>query len=196
MAITIYNLMTYQLPMDFFESEFKSYVDSIIKQELKKAKNKEILILGFSSRGVESYAKKRQGIKKIGKFFYKGKFDPSNFFDFAKNQVGKFDVIFDVGFSAHLYKSKLSLFYTYNSRILKFGGKFYSFVLSSDSEVCKSRCPIRQWSHFGKHYIRFVSERTLKSTIQANFRIESLQKKFFDENVFFQVMAFNDMEKF
>lgn len=163
---------------------------------LKKAKGR-VLLLGQSSREIEKVARKRKiELKSIGRFFYKKKFDSSPFFELAKKESQSFDYVLDLGFSPFLYKSELSRFYTYLSRILKFKGILYSLVLSTDSGDCKKRCPVRQWSYFDRHYVRFVEEQELKEFVEGNFRIDKFEKKNFEENVYFEFWAVNDMRKF
>jgi len=180
--------------MEIFDNSFITLADDLIKRNLSRVKGKKVLVLGFSSQEVEK-ATKRNDIKKIGKFFYKKKFDSSRFFEFAKKQKHEFDFVFDLGFSSHFYKGELPAFYTYTSRLLGFKGKLYSVIPSKDSGSCRRRCPARLWSYFEGQYTRFVTEKELRHLMQANFGIEKIKVHSNGENSFFEVNAVNDMKK-
>lgn len=180
--------------MEIFDKPFTSLANDLVKRNLSRVKGRKVLFLGFSSKEVEKVSKKHS-VKKIGKFFYKKRFDSSKFFEFAKKQKQEFDFVFDIGFSSHLYKGELAGFYAYISRILKFNGRFFSLLPSADSEICRQRCPVRKWSYFHGKYTRFITEKELSHFIQANFRLENILLHSFEKRSFFELTAINDIKK-
>ncbi|MFW5991032.1 MAG: hypothetical protein ACOCQX_02270 [Candidatus Nanoarchaeia archaeon] len=180
--------------MEMFDNTFNSLANDLVKKNLGRVKRKNVLVLGFDSKEIEK-ASKMHNIKKIGKLFYKKRFDSSNFFQFAKKKNPELDLIFDIGFSSHLYKGELAAFYTYASRILGFKGRLYSVVPSAYAKLCRQRCPVRLWSYFEGQYTRFISEKELRHFIQANFRLETLTLHSNEQNSFFESVAVNDMKK-
>lgn len=151
-----------------------------------------VLLLG-SSKEVEGNSK--IALKKIDTFFYKNIFEATRFFELAKKK-SSFDVVVDNGFSQYLHKRELPRFYTYLSRILKFKGVLYQTVLSTESDVCKKRCPKRKWTYLDKNYVRFSLKNELKDFIEANFRIDNFEKSSYGDDVYHKIKAVNDMRKF
>lgn len=149
-----------------------------------KAKGRT-LVLGKNVKNTETF----------GRFFYKKKFQSHKFFELAKKKRQEYVAVYDVSFSSYLYKSELSRFYTYISRILNYKGRLYGLVLSDESEECR-RCPVRRWTYIDGHYTRFITKKELKEFVEVNFRLEKLEKKKLNGSVYFEFTAINDMRKF
>lgn len=142
--------------------------------KLGSSDDASVLVLGFWDPVLESLMKK----KSINHIFFSEESGEAfenivaDFFRTAKKaRPGRFDIIFDIGFSQRLQKAKLDNFYRLMRRILRFNGKLMTIAASSRSDYCIRHCPKRLWTYIDGSYIHYFTKEDIRHILSNGFKI-------------------------